>query len=900
MPFRPFRRVFRLALRRWRIEEETDEEIRSHLAHRADALVAAGWARDAAEREALRRFGPVPEARALMLSAAKRREERLTMFDRVDALRQDIAYSIRQMRRAPGFTVAVVASLALGIGANATMFGIIDHLLLRPPAQVAAPDRVFSVGELRHFGAESFRSTGQSYPGFKDYRDHVPAFQYVTASSYPSDMDLGRGEQARSIQGRLVTASYFSVAGATPALGRFFSPEEDMEPNGIPVVVISYAFWQREFDREPRALGAKLDIGPGRYTIIGVAPRGFVGLDNMRADVFIPLSAGKGLRFPGDNWATSRGSFWLEIFARLRPHATVAEAEAQGTAVRRAIHQEGDDGSTLLHTALESIIPLKQTTPNLAARLPKLLVAISTLVLLIACANVASLLVARALRRRREIAVRLALGIGRRRLMTQLLTESVILALLGGAGAIVVVRWGGEFVRRMMLGDYGWQDNPVDGRVLLYTGVIAVITGLLAGVVPAIGASAADLSRALREGAREGSPHRSRARNALLLLQAALAVVLLIGTGLFVRSLRNIAAVPLGMDLRHVVVATMNLHGAGFKPEEAASIVTAMAARARSMPGIDDAAIGGALPFHTSFAFYLRIPGVDSLPRVKDGGPYVNAVSPEYFKTLGIRILRGRGFTAADAAAHARVMVVDESMARLIWHGADPIGQCVYADEKAPCTTIVGIAQDTHRNGVIEQSEILQYYVQLEYAPSTMTDRILFIRPVDGRTERWVEPLRRVLQTTRQNLPYADVRPMETLVDGQYSQWRLGESIFGLFGGLALVLATLGLYSVVAYGVAQRSHELGVRIALGAERERIMGMVVRQGLVLGAAGAALGVLIALVASRAIEPLLFRVSPRDPLSIGAAAGLLMFVSLLATTIPARRAALVDPLVALRAD
>jgi predicted permease len=585
----------------------------------------------------------------------------------------------------------------------------------------------------------------------------------------------------------------------------------------------------------------------------------------------------------------------------LRPTTTVALAEAQGTAARRQI--EGDGGNNAdprLRTSLQSILPSAEKTPTAEVRVSELLIAVSTLVLLVACANVASLLIARGLRRRREIAVRLALGIGRGRLMAQLVVEAVVLALLGGVGALLVVRWGGGLVRDLLLSNYAW-DAAVDGRVLGYTAVIALGTGLLAGIIPAIGAGATDLARALKEGAREGSPQRSRMRNLLLLAQLALAVVLLVGTGLFVRSLQNVNAVELGMQTNRVIVATMDLGPAGFAPSETQSIFSAMAQRARAVHGIAGVAIGGALPFSSSYAVHLRVPGIDSLPRVSDGGPYVNAVTPEFFSTLGIRILRGRGFTAADQTSHARIMIVSESMTRLIWRGRDPIGQCIsYNADSLPCTTIVGVAENTHRNGIVEGSEVLQYYVQLEYAPVFMRDRILFIRPLAGDPAPWIEPIRRVLQTTLPRLPYADVRPMNTLLSREVRPWRLGATMFGVFGLLALLLTVLGLYSVVAYAVAQRTHELGVRIALGASGLRIVGLIVRRGVTLAILGVTLGIAIALAAGRFVEPLLFHVSARDPLTLALVATLLILVAVGASLLPARRAATVDPVEALRSE
>jgi len=897
-----FRRVFRFALRRWRLEQETDDEIRFHLARRTEALVAAGLGRADAEREALRRFGPFDEGRAAMLAAAHHRETRLTMFDRLDALRQDLGYALRQLRRAPSFALAAIASFALGIGANATMFGIVDRLLLRPPAHIVAPAQLYELAETRHFANEEYTVNSYSYPAYKDYRDHVPGLAAVAAASSSREMDLGRGESARKIHGMLVTASYLSITGARPALGRFFLADEDREPIGSPVAVITYGFWQRHFGGEPSALGATLALGTQRYTVVGVAPRGFTGVQREPVDVYLLIAAADGLRFGGSQWGSSRGSIWLSLYGRLSPGVSPAQVAARATALRRSLPGDGgNDPDPRLRAQLRSILPEAQPEQSPELRVAKLLVGVSAIVLLIACANVASLLVARAVRRRREIAVRLALGISRRRLVGQLIVESMLLALLGGVGALAVVRWGGDLVRATLLGNYAWDDSPVDITVLAFTVMVTLVTGLLAGVVPALGASGTDVWQAIKESARDGSQRRSRARTALLVVQTAFAVILLAGTGLFVRSLRKLDAVQLGMDTKAVDVATMDLKAAGFAGADIGPLFMRMQQRVKELPGIANVAIGGALPFNSSFATRFRVPGIDSLPSVPDGGPYVNAVTPEFFPALGIHVLRGRAFTPADVAVHAPVMVISETMARLIWRGRDPIGTCVrYDDDSLPCMTVIGIAENTHRGGIVEHSEVLQYYVPLGFAPSYMSSRILFIRPVDGAPDRWVEPLRRVLQTSAPNLPYADVRPMHVLLDGEMRPWRLGAAMFAIFGALALVLTALGLCSVVAYVVAERTHEFGLRIALGAGAPRILRMVVRRGLLIGTVGAAAGVVIAIALGRFIEPLLFRVSPRDPLILALVSLALLLVSALASALPAWRATKVDPVTALRAE
>ena len=824
------------------------------------------------------------------------------MRDRLESLRTDLAYALRQLGRAPLFTLGIVLSFALGIGANATMFGIVDRLLLQPVSGVASPERVFNIGERHHYAGQEFTANTFSWPGYKAYRDRVSAFEIVGAWTYPRDMALGRGAQARKIQGMLVSASFFRLTGTSPVLGRWMLPDEDRENGAAPVVVISHGFWQREFGGERTAIGSTLDIGSRRYTIVGVARPGFTGLQRAPVDVFMLFGAADGLRFAGADWATTRQSLWVAVSGRLRPDATPARAESQATSALR-LDQAGDpDLDSRDAAVLEPIVPDASKWKTTEARVSKLLVAVSLFVLLIACANVANLLLARALRRRREIAVRLALGIGRGRLVRQLVTESVLLALLGAVGALGVVRWGGALVRSTLLGDYAWADSPVDARMLVFTGVVAVITGLVAGLVPAVQGSTPDLARALRESAREGSTHRSRTRAGLLIAQAAFSVVLLVGTGLFVRSLRNVNGVKVGMDTGRVLLGMMDLRSVGLGNADAHATFLRMRDRAAALPGVASASVAVAAPFRFSYGVSIKIVGRDSSPTPKGGGPYLDAVTPEFFSTLGVRILRGRAFTDADRRSQTRVMVIGETMSRLYWpQGTDPIGQCVFVDvDSIPCARVVGVVADTHRSGIVEENQSAQFYVPLEQAPASMSARVLLVRMTGDEPERMIEPLRRAMQSAAPNLPFADVRVMRSLLDRQVRPWKLGATMFGVFGALALVLTALGLYSVIAFAVVQRTHEMGVRIALGARPGEIRSLVVTQGVAIAVIGVALGAAFALLAGSVVEPLLFHESPYDPLVFAVVGVVLVGVAALASLVPATRASHVDPVVAMRAD
>lgn len=894
------RRLFRLAVRRPdRSIAETDDEIRFHLARRIETLIALGMPPEAARAEAIRRFGSLTEGRALMLRAARTRDGRLTLLERLDGVRHELSYTARQLRRAPGFTIAVVASLALGIGANATMFGIIDRVLLRPLSGVVDPVGVVSIGEMRTFAGQPNRNSTLSYPAYTDYRDHVSAFAAVGAAESPQEASLGVGEAARPIRVMYVTPSYLGLTGARPALGRFFAADEDRPPSGAAVAVVTHGFWQRELGSAPDALGKTLDIGSRRFAIVGVAPRDFTGLQYGPVDVFIPLSAGAELEFGHKDWATQRNDYWLQIYGRLAPDASAVKAETQATVVLRSTANQADDSTAKV--ALQSVAPGSNDESDADIRVAKLLAGVSVLVLLIACCNVANLLLCRGVQRRREIALRLALGIGRRRLVAQLLGESLILALLGGGVALIIVRWGGALVRRLLLSNWAWEGSGVDGRVLAFTGVVVLAVGIGVGVLPAMQASASELWRDLREGAREGFGRRGRARSALLLAQATFAVVLLVGAGLFVRSLVNVDHVQLGMDTGRVLVGTMDLGRSGYTRPQVQDLYAQMKARVQRLGGIADASLGVALPFHSSFALYFKIPGRDSLPQLEDGGPYVNAVDANFFRTLGIRIVRGRGFTAEDSATHARVMVVSQTMGRLLWPGADPIGQCVnFASDTLPCTRIVGIAADAHRDQVVQKADVMQYYVRLEHAPAFMSPRVLFVRPAEGDASHWVASVQRAMESAAAGLPYADVRPMRSLLESQLRPWELGAAMFAIFGGVALALAAVGLYGVIAYGVVQRTHEVGVRVALGAQRADVVALVVGQAVRVTVAGLVLGLALTWIGVRWIEPLLYGVSGHDPMTLGVVCVALLGVAFAASALPARRAAAVDPVTALRSD
>lgn len=896
------RRLFNLPASGRRIQREVDDEIRFHLESRVAELVAAGTPAATAREVATREFGDVIEARAELTRVDQRRLTRERRQGWWETISQDLAYSARSLRKQPGFGAIVVVVLALGIGANVTMFGVIDRLLLRAPEHVADPARLMSVsfGPIVD-GADQAQNT-LSLPIYRDMRSDTVAFEQV-ATYAATEMAIGRGRDAREIHGMRVSANYFTTLGVRPAAGRFFRPEEEGNPVAPPIVVLSYDFWRNRFEGSRSAIGQTLLLGDDAYTVVGVAPQGFTGVTPNPVDVWVPITSGATAE-QVKKWFTSRQSYWIQVVGRLRPGVTPERATASATAILRA----GDVRDGVIKSPLEaekervwlvSVLPREARAGSADAKVAVLLGAVSVLVLLIACANVANLQLARGIARRREVAVRIALGIDRARLVRQLVLEAVLLALAAGIAAIVVTVWGGGIVRRVILTSDVATGRAVDLRLVAYTAIAAVAAGIISGLVPAMQSSRPDVADTLRAGSRGGGPGRSRLRGALLIVQAALTVVFLAGTVMFVRSLEHIRGLPLGMETDRVLVVSARTSGLRITEAETDALYSRLEAAARGAPGVQSVAIGVSLPFSSAWAEEVSVPGRDSLPYTRAGGPYFNSVGPDFFQTVGTRILRGRGFTTADRGTSARVVVVNQTLARLWWPNEDAIGRCMrVGGDTMPCAQIVGIAENARRFSLIEDPAV-QFFTPLDQRPVWVTSRVLFVRPV-GDPVKAVEALRRELQTRVPDAPYILVEPLAASITPQTRAWRLGATMFGAFGLLAVVVAALGLYSVLAYDVSRRIRELGIRVALGAGRGDIGRMVLGRAVRVATIGALIGFAITIAAGPVVGPLLFQTSARDPLAFALAAAVLFGVAMLAAVVPTRRASRVDPIIALRAE
>ena len=826
----------------------------------------------------------------------------------LESLRQDIQYAIRGLRMKPGFTIAIVATLGLGIGANSAMFGIVDRLLFRPPELMKDPSTAHRIYLFQTFRGKERASSGGQYARYKDIERWTTSFSEVAGYS-PRDVAVGVGDAARDMRIGIVSANFFKFFDAPPVLGRYFSRMEDSIPNGAPVAVLSYSMWQTQYGGRDDVLGSKIQIGSLIYTVIGVSPRGFVGLWADRPPAaFIPITTygaeqGTTLKFTKVSWWKTYSWGWMSVMVRRKPGVSIATANADLTQAfiksyqAHLVEQPKNTPLALTksHASIGSILADRGPNASSVAKVATWVGGVSVIVLLIACANVANLLLARALRRRREIALRIALGVSRGRLLSQLFTESIILALLGGVAGMMIAHWGGAALRAGLLDKSEAAAGFRDPRTLLFAFGAAVAVGLLTGLAPIFQAGRADLTGDLKTGSREGTYHRSRARVVLLVLQGALSVILLVGAGLFVRSLRNVESIRLGYDVDPVLMVNLNMRGVKLDSTATVNLRRQLLAAAKTIPGVENASMQATVPFWSSWSTGLFVQGIDTVSRL--GQFDLQTVSPEFFSTFGTRIIRGRGVTDADQAATPRVAVVSENMGKLLWPGKDPIGQCMrVVSDTMPCTTVVGIAENIKENSFGPDSGGFYYLPWTQQAPQNGG---LFVR-TRGHGAAMKEAVRRRLQREMPGASYVTISPISDIIGSQTRSWHLGATMFVTFGVLALVLAAIGLYSVIAYNVAQRTHELGVRVALGAQVRDVISLILTDGLRLSIAGLAIGMVVALWASKWVKPLLFDESPRDPYVFVIVGGTLLGVAILASLIPARRAAKVEPTVALRSE
>jgi predicted permease len=824
----------------------------------------------------------------------------------MNAFLQDIRYAYRMLIKTPGFTVVAVLTLALGIGANIATFSIVDGVLLRP-LPFPQPGQLVSVfDDLR---ASNTKNVGMSVPQFWDYRDRAGVFQNVSVI-WPIPVLLTGIDQPKRIEVLATSPDYFTMLGVQAKIGRVYTQKEDV-PGFIEEVVLSDGFWRREFGADPNILSKSLRLDGDLYRVIGVMPAGFQHPGKtLETEEDAYIAAGyDALPFPVPPLRSQR--MLPGVMARLKPGLTVAEAQARLQAFDAGLARDYPDDYPPAAGWTPRLVSIQADwVASVRAELYVLLGAVG-FVLLIACVNLANLLLARGASRQREVAIRLALGAGRGRLISQLLTESVLLSFLSGCVALVTVVWLKSALLRFAPADLPRVNEvTVSGGVLLFAFGLSILTGILFGLAPALQAASPSQIASLREGSHGSGSSKSQLRvsGALVASEVALSLILLVGAGLFLRSFWQILQVRPGFNPHHVVTAQIWM-GVPNDPKndpyreipKRAAFLREVLRRVSALPGVEVASIGGggSLPLlHSRNAFPFTMEG---RPADSERAPVAEfaGVTPGHFPALQIPILSGRNFTDSDDDKASPVALVDETLARRFWPGEDPIGKRIKFGSlrsTAPWMTIVGIVGDVKSDSLETAGTSHIYQSAFQNPPY---NSVVYLR-TSGDPGSLGESIRHEVQAVDSNIPIYAVRSMEEVVKRSMAERRFALEILAFFGIVALLLAAIGIYGVMAYTFSRRTHEIGIRMALGAQRKDIMRMAVGEGMTLVAIGLGVGIVGALLLSRYLRTMLYAIKPADPLTFLAIAALLAFVALLACLVPAQRATQVDPLVALRED
>ena len=883
------------------VGREVEDEIRFHLDVRAEELMRLGMSeRDARER-ARAEYGDVVQSQRELAVVDNRRVGNEQHTERLMSFIDDLRYAARSLGRRPTLVLVTTITLSLGIGANAIMFGVVDQLLLRPPAHVAMPAAIRRIYYRDVDGQRVTFNPVTTYPVLTALRAHAPAFSELAAYSFPDQYSLGRGPDAQNVSVQLVSGNYFRLLGVQLPLGRGFTDDDDRLPDGLPVAIVSHGLWRRQLGGDTSVIGRRVLLQGKTFTVVGVAPRGFAGIDRHQVDMWLPISAYANEAF-GPGWNNTTNNWWAQIIGRVRTGVEPVVAAGQATATYRGFLREwkrsfSDSTSSVV---LSSIIGTR--TPNGVSPEGKVslwLMGVSGIVLLIACANVANLLIARTIERRREIAVRMALGVSRARLIRMLLTEAALLASLGSVAAIALAYGASRLVQDMLLPNVVWNESVLDARVFGFTLAITIVCLLLAGLAPALQGMTTNVSEGLKTSSRQVAGSRGRLRFTLMVSQAALSVVLLVGAGLFVRSLRNVVARDVGIDRNRVLRVTMPLSRFGFDSVQIEDIYRRGVDRVRAIPGVTNVAVARlTFPMGNAFASEFSVPGVKR-PTLAGGGPYNSAVTAGFFTTVGATIIRGRGFALAEESSPSRVVIVNEALAKAYWPTVSAIGKCAKFGGDSACSEVIGVVRNVMQFSVVNDDRAIVYAPPSHPGNRGALPGAILVR-VSADPETLTPMVRRELQALAPTMPFVEVRSYSDIVAPQLQPQRLGATMFTLFGVVALLIAAVGLYSVMAYWVSQRTNEIGVRMALGAERSDIVRLVALQSSRAVVAGLVIGSVVALVASRWISDMLYQTSPHDPFVYGGAALALALAAGVASIVPARRSTAVDPAQAIRTE
>jgi predicted permease len=810
----------------------------------------------------------------------------------------DLRYAFRRLASQPGFTLVALLTMALGIGANSAIFSIVNAVLLRP-LQVESPDRLVEIYSQEE---DDDVPITQAYPDYLDIKTRDDLFSGVIA--YTADFfSVGTGAQSQVLFGESVSGNYFDVLGLSASRGRVFIAGEDDVPGALPVAVISHALWKSRFASDPEVVGGTVRVRGRTFEIIGVMPPEAKGLMmGFAAELWIPIAGDVSFAADSD-LLDDRGSRWLLVKGRLRPGVTADQAQTGLDVLAgqlAAAYPESNEGRRfpVIPTNDVRLHPLIDRALVPAATV---LMAVVGLLLLIVCTNLANLLLARALSRRKEIAVRLAIGAGRGRLIRQLLTESVVLALGGGVLGLLVAWWTTQLI-------VGFQppvmfklslDLGIDGNVLFFTFFVSLLAGILFGLAPAIQATKPQLVPALKD-ELDTLAKRYRKfglRDSLVVAQVTISMVLLVGSGLFVRSLIKAQAIDPGFERERVAIITVAPELAGYDRARSSNLLADLLERARTLPGVESAGLASRMPLGVSVNIHsLFVEGAGS---TEDDAPSIDVttVSSGYFETMDIALLRGRDFADQDDGSAPQVVIVNEAAARRFWPGENAVGKRLrLGGPDRPLREIIAIARDTKVRTLGEDPRPYLYRPQLQNPGAIMS---LIVRTA-GEPESMLPVLQRETLLLDENLPIMELKTMSQHLGIMLFAPRAGGILLGIFGGLAVLLATVGLYGVVSYAAAQRTREVGIRVALGARSKDVVGLVIGRGMLLVAVGCAVGLVLAFLASRPLGSFLYGINVSDPVTFVGVTALLSGVALVATLVPAVRAARLDPMSALRKE
>ena len=878
----------KLPLWRRRREEELEEEIQSHLQMAIRDRVERGESAEEAESAARREFGNV--------GLIKETTREMWRFSALETIWQDLRYGARMLLKQPGFTLVAVLTLALGIGANTAIFSVANSVLLRPLA-VAQPEQLVRI------------RTGWSHTSFPNYRDMAEGMQGFSAVAAHSVgmFNLGQGEAMGKVMGELVTGNYFPALGVPAALGRAFGTETDNTPGAHPVVVVSHGFWRRRLGADPGLVGQTILLNGRQFTVVGIMPEGFRGTwpAGWAPEIWAPVTMQPQL-WPGAHRFGDRGRAWLEVFGRLKPEVSQAQAQAVVNLVtKRLAETYPQENRGLERTEVYPLSEIRgadflQVIPIFLG----LVTVIAGLVLLIACANVANLLLARAALRRQEVAIRLAIGASRWRLIRQLLTESVMLALLGGAAGCLLAVWLTSLLRSFH------PPTPIpieinaalDARALGFTLAVSVVSGVLFGLAPAWQASKLDLVPMLKDDRRTGSGRTARfsLRNLLVVSQVAVSLFLLICAGLFIRSLGQTQSLDPGFDTERLLTVPFDMESAGYDEARGRLFYQRLVDQVEGVPGVQSASLAQHIPLMLSRNSYQVVVEGHEAPGGDYPGIDSNTVGPRYFETMGIPIIAGREFNRQDGKGAPLVVVINEMMARRFWSGPQSaLGRRLrfpgIDNTFTPYYEVIGVAKDSKYWAPGEEPKSYFYMSTLQdYGQS----RTLHVRTM-GEPNLLRKAVRDSILSLDKGL-LVEVSTMRENLATAFLPARVAAALSGLFGLLGLSLAVVGIYGVISYAASQRTGEIGLRMALGARGGDILRLVIGQGLKLTLIGVALGGAVALGLTRFLSSMLVGVSATDPLTFLAVPLLLTFVALVACWIPARRATKVDPMIALRRE